>query len=157
MTSVLAENRRARFDYEILETFEAGIELKGFEVKAIKSGKVSLGGSFALPRVTKKGTTELWLTNADVAPYQPGNTPAEYDSKRPRRLLLKQEETKELLGKIKASNLTLVPIEMYNKRGLVKVLLGLARHKKKQDKRETIQKRETKREISRTLKRNNAQ
>ena len=144
---VFAENRRARFDYEILDTFEAGIELKGFEVKAIKSGRVSIAGCFAIPR-----GNELFLVNADIPPYQPKNTPADYDPKRSRRLLLKREEIKELLGKSKASGLTLVPLRMYNKRGDVKVLLGLARPKKKGDKREAIRKRETKREIARTLK-----
>ena len=145
---VYAENRRARFDYEILETYEAGIELKGFEVKAIKSGRCSIAGSFAVP----KGN-EIWLLNADIPPYQPANTPVDYDSKRSRRLLLKHEEIKELLGAIKARGLTLVPLRVYNKRGLVKLELALARPKKKYDKRETIRKREVKREIERTLRR----
>ena len=148
---VYAENRRARFDYEIIETFEAGIELKGFEVKAIKSGRVSIAGCFALPRTGSKGSVELWLLNADIPPYQPANTPPDYDSKHSRRLLMKAKEIKELLGKSKSAGLTLVPLKMYNKRGLVKVELGLARPKKKGDKREAIRKREVKREIERTL------
>jgi SsrA-binding protein len=145
-----AENRRAHFDYQILETYEAGIELKGFEVKAIKSGRVSIASSFALPRAGSRGV-ELFLLNADIPPYQPANTPGDYDPKRSRRLLLKAHEIKTLLGKTKAEGLTLIPLKMYNKRGLVKVLLGLGRPKKKGDKREAIRKRETKREIERTL------
>jgi len=151
MTSY-SENRRAFFDYEILEKFEAGIELKGFEVKSVKLGRMNLAGCFAVPRGASRGGAELWLLNADIPPYQPNNTPADYDSKRSRRLLLKSEEIKYLLGKIKSANLTLVPLRVYNKRGLVKLELGLGKPKKKGDKRETIRKREAKREISRTLK-----
>ncbi|HEY4475765.1 MAG TPA: SsrA-binding protein SmpB [Candidatus Paceibacterota bacterium] len=142
-----AENRKALFDYQIIETFEAGIELKGFEVKAIKSGRINIAGCFAVPR-----ENEVWLLNADIPPYQPNNTPADYDPKRSRRLLLKLEEIKYLLGKIHSANLTLVPLRVYNKRGLIKVELGLGKPKKKADKREAIKKRESKREISRTLK-----
>lgn len=144
---VYAENRKARFDYEILEIIEAGIELKGFEVKAVKSGKCSIAGSYAVP----KGET-LWLLNADVPPYQPNNTPAGYDPKRSRRLLVTREEVREFIGKTKSARLTLVPLRVYNKAGLVKVELGLARPKKKRDKRETIRKREVTKEIARTLK-----
>ena len=147
--SVYAENRKVRFDYEILETFEAGIVLHGFEVKAIKSGKISLTGSFVVP----KGE-ELWLLNADIPPYQANNTPPDYEPTHSRRLLLKKEEIKELLGKAKSARLTLVPTKVYNKRGLVKIEIALVRSKKQHDKRDVIRKRETKREIARTLKRN---
>ena len=84
---VFAENKKARFDYSIIQTYEAGIELKGFEVKAIKSGHVNLAGSFVLPRATPRGGSELFLLNADIPPYQPLNTPEGYDQKRSRRLL----------------------------------------------------------------------
>lgn len=144
----LAENRKANFDYEILENFEAGIELKGFEVKAIKSGRINIAGSFAVPR-----GNEIWLLNVDIPPYQPKNTPEDYDQKRSRRLLLKSEEAKYLIGKIQSQSLTLVPIKVYTNHGLIKVELGLGKHKKKSDKREVIRKREVKKEISRTLKR----
>lgn len=144
-----AENRKARFDYEIIETFEAGIELKGFEVKAIKSGRANIAGCFAVIR-----NGELFLLNADIPPYQPNNTPEGYDPKRTRKLLVKREEVGYLAGKLKSENLTLVPLKLYNKRGLVKVEIALARGKKKGDKREAIRKRETKREIERTLKTN---
>ena len=143
-----AENRKARFDYQVLETFEAGIELKGFEVKAVKSGRANIAGCFAIIR-----DGELFLLNADIPPYQPKNTPKEYDPKRTRKLLVKKEETGYLAGKLKSENLTLVPLKMYNKNGKVKLLLGLARHKKKFDKRETIKRRETEREIERAIKR----
>ncbi len=146
--AVYAENRRVRFDYEILETFESGIALKGFEVKAVKSGRVNLAGSFALLK-----PDGLWLMNADIPPYQPKNTPADYDQKRSRRLLVKREEMRERIGKAHSANLTFVPVKMYNKRGLVKVEIAVAKPRKKADRREAIKKRETKREISRTLKR----
>lgn len=142
-----AEHRRARFDYEILETYEAGIELKGFEVKAVKSGRCNLDGSF----VVREGT-ELRLLNADIPPYQPGNTPAGYDQKRSRRLLLRHDEIRRLIGKLH-EGLTLVPLKLYNKGRLVKLLIGLGRRRKKTDKRDVIRKREVKREIERTLKR----
>ena len=144
---IYAENKRAFFDYEILEKFEAGIELKGFEVKAVKSSRINLGGSFAV----LKGE-EVFLLNADIPPYQPKNTPDNYNQKRSRRLLLKNKEIKYLLGKIKSANLTLVPLRVYNKNGLIKLELGLAKPKKKSDKREVLKKRDAKREIERTLK-----
>lgn len=144
--SVIAENRKAYFDHQILEKFEAGIELKGFEVKAIKSGRINLAGSYA---VVKNG--ELWLLNADIPPYQPKNTPKDYDSKRSRRLLLKKKEINYLIGKIQ-QKLTLLPLRVYTKGRRIKIEIGLARGKKKADKREAIRKRESKREIEKTLK-----
>lgn len=143
----LAENRRARFDYEILDTYEAGIELLGFEVKTIKTGRGNLTGSFAVVK-----NNEVFLLNANIPPYQPKNAPKDYQPDRTRRLLLKKTEIKELLGKTSQSGLTLVPLKIYLKRGMIKILLGLARHKKKGDKRETIKKRETQRDIDRAVK-----
>ena len=144
---VLAVNKQARFDYEILKTIEAGIELKGFEVKAAKSGKINLSGSYA--RVKKN---EVWLINADIQPYQPKNTPSDYDTQRTRRLLLTKKEIESLIGKTHEAGLTLVPLRAYIKGRLVKLELGLARHKKKADKREVIKKRDTDRDIRRALK-----
>lgn len=143
----LAINRKARFDYDILETYEAGVELKGFEVKAVKTGHINLTGSFAVFK-----NNQIWLLNATIPPYQPKNTPADYEPNRTRRLLLKKSEIKELIGKTSQKGLTLVPLRMYNKYGRIKILLGLARHKKKADKRESIKKREAEREVKRTLK-----
>ena len=142
----ISENRKAYFDYQILEKFEAGIELKGFEVKAIKTGRVNLGGSYAVVK-----DNEIWLLNADIPPYQPKNTPKDYDSKRSRRLLLTRKEINYLIGKIQ-QKLTLLPLRVYTKGPLIKIELGLGKGKKKYEKREAIKKRETEKEIQRTLK-----
>ena len=142
----LAVNKRAFFDYEILDTYEAGIELLGFEVKAIKSGRISLGGSFVVVK-----DEEMWLINANIAPYQPKNTPSSYDPERSRKLLLKKSEIKELIGRASQKGLTIVPLRMYNKNRKIKLEIGVARHKKLHDKREAIKKRDMEREIERDL------
>lgn len=146
MTKELAVNRRAHFDYEILESYEAGMELRGFEVKAIQLGRMSLAGAFVAIR-----GNEAWLLGAIIPPYQASNTPAGYEPERTRRLLLKKSEIRELIGKTAQKGLTLVPLKVYTKRSRVKILIGLARHKKQHDKRETIKKREAAREIKRSL------
>jgi SsrA-binding protein len=138
---VLALNKRAGFDYEILEKFKAGIELTGHEVKSIKSGRVSIMGAHAIVR-----GGELYLLGMEVPSFQPGNMPADYDPKRTKKLLMNREEINYLTGKLEA-NLTLAPLRVYTDRGLVKVELGLGRGRKKVDKRELIKKRETEREI----------
>lgn len=148
MTNELAVNKRLYFDYEVLETYEAGMELRGFEVKAIKSGRMSLAGSFAVIR-----GNEAFLLNAVISPYQAANTPAGYEPERTRRLLLKKSEIQELIGKTAQKGLTLVPLKAYTKRSRVKILIGLCRHKKQHDKRETIKKRESNREIARVMQR----
>lgn len=140
-------NRRAYFDYKILETYEAGIELFGFEVKSVKTKHINLAGSFAVVK-----DSEVWLLNATISPYQSRNTPADYDPTRSRRLLLHKSEIKELVGKSAQKGLTIIPLKVYNKHNRVKILIGLARHKKKTDKREIIKKRETKREMEREMK-----
>ncbi|MFY9463231.1 MAG: SsrA-binding protein SmpB, partial [Candidatus Sungiibacteriota bacterium] len=129
----LAVNRRAHFDYEILSTYEAGISLFGFEVKAIKSGRINLAGAYALIR-----NSEAWLINATIPPYQAANAPADYDPTRTRRLLLHKSEIKELIGGATERGLTIVPLKVYTKRNRVKMLIGLGRRKKKSDKREII-------------------
>lgn len=143
-----AVNKRTYFDYEILETIEAGIELRGFEVKAIKTGRMNISGSYAVIR-----ENEIWLLNASVAPYQTKNTPAGYDPTRSRKLLLHTSQIKELIGSASQKGLTIIPLKVYTKHNRIKVLIGIGRHKKKIDKRELIKKREAKREIERTLKR----
>lgn len=148
MAKPLSENRRARFDYDIIDTYEAGIELKGFEVKSVTSGRGNLTGAYAIVR-----GGEVWLLNMEIPPYQPANMPSDYDSTRTRRLLLKKEEIKVLIGKIKERGLTLIPLKLYSKNRRIKIALGLGKAKKKYDKRETIKKRETEREIRRQLKR----
>jgi len=142
--NVLAENRRSSYDYELLETYEAGLVLFGFEVKAIKTGRVSLAGSF----VTAKNR-ELYLTNALIPPYQPANTPDDYDQSRPRKLLLKKSEISSLIGKLRAKGLTLIPIKLYTRKNKVKLEFAVARGKRKIDKREAIKKRDMEREIKR--------
>ena len=134
---VLAQNKKAYFDYEILETLEAGIVLIGQEVKAIKTGHIGLKGCF----VTLKNQ-ELFLIGANIPPYQPKNAPQDYEPERPRKLLLKKTEIKSLIGKTKQKGLTLIPLKVYTKRGKIKLLFGLARGKKKIDKREKIKKRD---------------
>ena len=147
MVKELARNKRAYFDYEILEEIEAGIVLKGFETKAAKSGKIDLSGSYARVK-----DSEAWLLGASISPYQPKNTPEDYDPERIRKLLLTAKEAKYLLGKANEAGLTVVPLRAYIKGRLVKVSLGLARSKKKRDKRQAIRKREADIEIRRKLK-----
>jgi len=140
----LATNKKAHFNYEILEKIEAGIVLTGIEAKAVKTGKADLSGSFAIIRNNK-----ISLVNCSISPYQPKNINFIYESDRTKKLLLNKKEIEYLIGKIKQKNLTLIPLRMYTKHGLVKVELGLAKGKKKFDKRETIKKRETKRNVDR--------
>ena len=141
-----AVNRKASFDYEILETYEAGIELLGFEVKAVRAGHVNLIGGFVIPR-----GSELWLTNVSIHAYQPQNTPRGYDPERPRRLLLHKTEIATLIGKSREARLTLIPLRVYSKDRRIKVLVGVARKKRREDKREAIKKRDTEREVRRRL------
>jgi len=142
----IATNKRAFFDYQILETYEAGIELKGYEVKSIKTGRINLAGSYAVLK-----NNQVWLINADVPPYQPKNTPSDYDSKKSRRLLLRKTEIKGLIGQIQEKGLTLVPLKVYTKNRKIKIEIGLAKSRKKVDKRELIKKRESKKEIKETM------
>ena len=142
----LAHNRQAGFRYEIMEKFEAGIELRGFEVKAIKTGRINLAGANVIVR-----GNEIYLINADIAPYQPKNTPADYDARRARRLLLTKKEIAELSVVERQKRLTIIPISVYSDKGKIKVEIAIARGKKKYDKRETIKKREVNRQIRRTL------
>ena len=140
----LSENKRARFDYAIEETLEAGIELRGFEVKSAKAGRLNLAGSYGVIR-----GNELWLLNSQIPAYQPKNAPPDYDPSRSRRLLLHKDETKRLIGLLKEKRVTLVALHSYLKGNLVKIALGVGRSKKKSDKRETIKKREAEREMRR--------
>ena len=142
----IAVNRTAHFDYEILDTYEAGIELLGFEVKAIKSGHINLTGSFVIIR-----DEQAVLLHTNVPAHQPKNAPKNYDPQRSRRLLLHKKEIRELIGKTAQKGLTIVPLKVYNKKGRIKMLIGLARNKQKRDKRETIKKRDIQREVRRTL------
>ena len=142
-----AENRKARFNYEILEKYEAGIELLGTEVKSVRGGQMSLEGAFVIAR-----GGEAYLINANIPPYQPKNAPRDYDPLRNRKLLLTKKEIAALAGSEKNKSLTIVPISVYNKSKKIKVEIALVKGKKKFDKRETIKKRDIDREIRRTLK-----
>lgn len=139
-------NKKARFNYELSERFEAGIVLSGAEVKSVKEGKVSLNDSFA--RVDENG--EVWLLNCHIHPYQFADN-HDYDPTRSRKLLLKRKEILSLTKKIEGRNLTLIPTAMYLKQGKIKVELAIGRGKKQWDKRETIKKRESDREKQRLL------
>ncbi len=141
------KNKRAYFDYEFLENFEAGMVLTGQEVKSIKSGKMSLIGSYV---VLKGG--EVYLINANIAPYQPQNTPKDYAPTRSRKLLLKKKEIQYLFGKSQERGLTLIPLRVYSNKGKIKLEFAVARGRKKADKKELIKKRETDKEIRRELK-----
>lgn len=140
----LAFNKRAKFDYDIKDTFDAGLVLTGPEVKAAKEGNVSLAGSYV-----KVSASGVKLVGAHIGPYK--YAPVEgYDPTHSRTLLLKQSEINALLGKEKG--VTIVPIEMFiGQRGLVKMKIGVGRGRKKEDKREYIKKRDTKREIKNSL------
>jgi SsrA-binding protein len=144
---VLIQNRDIYRSYEILERFTAGIELYGFEVKAIFSGKGSLKGSY----VSYKGK-ELFLKNFYLPPYQDKNAPKDYNPLRDRKLLLHRKEINYLLNKIKQPGLTIVPLKIYNQNRLIKVEIALVKGLKKYEKREKIKKREFQRQKERALK-----
>jgi SsrA-binding protein len=143
----LIKNKKAGFDYEISEKFEAGIELLGLEVKSLRKGQGSLEGSHIIAR-----GGEAFLIGAQIPPFQPSNTAKDYDPKRNRRLLLTKKEIDHISKSESQSGLTIVPISVYNKGNKIKIEIGIARGKKKFDKRETIKKRETDREIRRDWK-----
>ncbi|MGW8184857.1 MAG: SsrA-binding protein SmpB [Candidatus Moraniibacteriota bacterium] len=147
--TTIAVNKRASFDYALTDKYEAGLVLTGAEVKSIKTGHLSLKGSF----VTFKGT-ELYLTNADIPFYKFAGLATNYDPRRSRKLLVKKSEIKTLLGKVKVKGLTLVPIRVYTKKRLIKLEFGVGRGKKEYDKREDIKARETKRSLRKALKNN---
>lgn len=144
---IVAVNRKARHDYSILETFEAGIALTGTEVKSLRRGKVSLQDSYA---DVKNG--EIWIYNLHISPYEHGNI-YNHDPKRPRKLLLNKDEIAYLVGKVRERGLTLIPLSIYfNERGWAKVELGLAKGKKLYDKRRDIAERDERRELERLYK-----
>ncbi len=145
--STLAKNRKAYHDYEILEKFEAGIVLKGNEVKAIKEGKLSIKGSYVVIR-----EEEAFLVGSTLPPYQPKNAPENYNPERSRKLLLTKKQIKYLMGKSNERGLTLVPLKVYTKKGLIKLKFGVCRGKKKWDKRKKIKDRETDRNLRRRVK-----
>ncbi len=144
---VLSDNRQARYQYEILETYEAGIELKGTEVKSVSQGKVNLRDGYGLIR-----DGEIWLINVHISPHQSAGSFFNHDPRRNRKLLLHRQEINKLIGKVEQQGLTLVPLQMYMKNGRVKVSLALGRGKKLHDKREDLKRRQDQREINRAMK-----
>ena len=138
---VVATNRKAYHDYEVLETYEAGIVLKGTEVKSAKQGRINLKDSYA-----KIENGEIFLLNAHISPYSHGNV-YNHDPRRTRKLLLHKKEIMRLYGKVKEKGLTLIPLKAYIKNGKIKIELGLCKGKKVYDKRAEIKKRDLEREM----------
>ncbi len=145
---VIAENKKARFDYELLETLEAGIELTGPEVKSIRDGHISLKESFASIK-----DNQVWLNNAHVSPYKPA---ADMNSEptRARRLLLKREQIDKMVGAVQASGFTIVPVKIYLSHGIIKLEIAIARGRKLHDKREVLKNRQIDRDMAREIKEN---
>ncbi|MDP3990705.1 MAG: SsrA-binding protein SmpB [Candidatus Nealsonbacteria bacterium] len=141
------ENKKAHFDYEFLEKFEAGLVLTGQEAKSIRLGRMKIIGSYVILR-----GNEAYLINSNIPPYQTKNTPESYNSSRARKLLLNKSEIRYLIGKSQQEHLTLVPLRVYTKKEKIKLEFALAKGRKKADKKNLIKKRETDREIKRELK-----
>ena len=142
--TIYSENKKALFDYEILEKFEAGLVLFGQEVKSIKTGHINLSGTYV-----SLASGEPMLLGVIVPPYQPNNAGADYNEERQRKILLNKKEIDYLIGKTKTKGFSLIPLKVYEKNGRIKLEFGLARGKKKYDKKEKIKKREADREIHR--------
>ncbi len=157
---IIIKNKKATFNYEILDKFEAGIVLYGFEVKSLKTKGGSFGGSFVTLResdnkgkkLNKKGTTEVFLKNFFIPPYQEKNTPDSYDPYRERKLLLNRNEIEKLQKKVKADRLTLIPLNFFVLNHNIKLSFALAKGKKKHDKRESLKKRDDLRNAQREIK-----
>ena len=143
----LVENKKVHFNYEILERYEAGIELLGVEVKSLRAKRASLEGS----HVTVRGG-EAYLVGMTIQPYQPNNAQKVYDAAKNRRLLLTKEEIAELGAQEDKKGLTIVPISVYNKGRKLKVEIAVVKNKKSHDKRETLKKREAERDVMREIK-----
>ncbi len=142
---VIATNRKARHEFEILDTWEAGLVLKGPEVKSLREGKVSFTDAFA--RVERG---EVWLYSLHISPYEQANR-FNQDPLRPRKLLLNRSEIRKLVGKVEEQGLTLVPLDIYFTRGVAKITLALARGRKMHDKREKLKRQTMQREAQRAM------
>jgi SsrA-binding protein len=142
---VVASNRKARHDFEILESHEAGLVLRGTEVKSLRASQVTFKDSYAEIR-----NGEAWLVGCHITPYSHG-TDANHDPDRPRKLLLHRREINRLLGKVAERGLTLIPLRLYFKHGRAKLELGLARGKKLHDKRQAIRERDARREMAKEM------
>ncbi len=146
MPRTIAVNRKAKHDYEILETYEAGIELRGTEVKSIKAGMVSIEEGYVEPR-----GEELFLVDVHVAPWPYAAPAFQHEPRRPRKLLLHKREIKRLIGKLTLRGLTLIPLRIYEVRGLIKVEIALVRGRKKHEKRQKLLEKAQRRDIARDL------
>ena len=146
-SGTVADNRKARHDYFIDESYEAGIALTGSEIKSVRGGRVNLRGSYA--RVVN---SEVWMYDAHISPYDQSGTYFNHEPTRPRKLLLHRREISRILGQVERQGFTLVPLRMYFKGRNAKIDLGLARGKKLYDKRDDIANREAKRDIARAMK-----
>lgn len=145
---IVAQNKQALFDYEILDRLEAGLVLTGDEVKSIRAGHISLVGAYATVH-----KNELFLLNCTIAPYEKAFQQKKDETTRSRKLLLHRSELNRLIGQIARQGITIVPLKMYlNQKGRVKVELGVAKHRKKTDKRELLKERDIKRETAREVK-----
>jgi SsrA-binding protein len=144
-TKIIADNRQARYLYEILETYEAGIQLIGSEVKSIRAGKVNVQDGYALIR-----NSEAWLINVHISPYQASGQYFNHEPRRTRKLLLNRKEINKLIGQVEQKGLTLIPLKLYFR---IKVSIGLAKGKKLHDKRETMKRRDDQRDMARAMKR----
>ena len=149
---LLVQNKKANFDYELLDKYEAGLVLFGYEVKALRDGQGSLKGAFISIR-TKEGKTALYLLNAQIPPYKHAGKIIDYNDRRERKLLLKKEEIDRLLGKMQVEGLTLIPLRIYTNHSFLKLEFALARGKKKYDKRESIKTRDVERRLRSLTKR----
>lgn len=142
---IVARNRKARHEYHILETWEAGIALTGTEIKSVRAGKVNLKGAFGVVR-----SGEVWLEGMNISPYESGGY-VNHDPERSRKLLLHRREIRRLIGAVEQKGLTLVPLDMHLANGFAKVTLALARGKRAHDKREDLKKRSAEREMARSV------
>lgn len=145
-SKLIVSNRKARHEYEVLDTREAGIVLQGTEVKSLRNGKANLQDAFA-----RLDRGELWLHNLHISPYEPGNR-FNHDPLRPRKLLLHRREIRKLIGQVEQKGLTLVPLDLHFRRGVAKVTLALVRGKKLHDKRDDMKRRDAEREMARDWK-----
>jgi SsrA-binding protein len=144
--TTIVRNRKARHEFHVLDTWEAGIVLRGTEVKSLRDGRANLQDSFA-----RLDNGELWLHNLHISPYDPANR-FNHDPLRPRKLLLHRNELRKLVGQVEQKGLTLVPLELYFSRGLAKVTIALVRGKKLHDKREDLKRRDAERDMARGYK-----
>ncbi|OGZ65260.1 MAG: SsrA-binding protein [Candidatus Staskawiczbacteria bacterium RIFCSPHIGHO2_02_FULL_43_16] len=156
---IYSENKKATYDYEILEKYEAGLVLTGQEVKSIKTGHINLAGSYVVMSTRNASRSDAdgqgfgaFLIGAKVPPYQPKNAPVDYNPEQQRRLLLNKKEIDYLAGRANEKGFSLIPLKVYENNGRIKLEFGVARGKKKFDKKEKIKKRDVERDISREFK-----